>query len=658
MNTTSLDLSAEYNARIALARDHFFQGENLPRGVLSDAIERSWRRCLSLGLTPATPADLSVLTARELRESRERSRVLLEVAQPELENLYQQIANTGSVVILTDAEATVLASISRDDPLTRRGGRPGMCWQEQRMGTNAIGTVIVEQQAVTVLGREHYLDQNGPFSCSASPVFDPFGKLIGVLDISGGNSVHQNHIQDLASMSAQVIENRLILTQLGMHTVVRFHGRPEFLGTLWEAIAAFSHNGTLVAANRAALTLLEIGRDHFHRHDFSSLFDYSFDRFQDHFSGAGRSPQLLYFRSGMRVYASASPISTAAGRPACGSSGHGSSVVSGDGSIRRFDLCLADIALGDAPLHDLLEKARLAFSADIPVLLQGETGSGKEALAKALHLGSPRGGGPFVAINCASIPDTLIESELFGYADGAFTGAKRGGAVGKVQLSDKGTLFLDEIGDMPLALQARLLRVLQEREVAPIGSGKLIPVDIGVICASHMNLKELIAQGRFREDLYYRLNGLRVLLPPLRQRGNLREIVTHIVTMKSAGRGAISISEEAMDAFLNHPWPGNMRQLCNVVSTAMALLGGAGQIGLQHLTDDFLREMIGRDGATETDRSAALGVGTLTSMEAQAVQMALERHGRNISATAAALGISRATLYRKIKHYLPGTRSH
>ena len=657
MNTTSVDLSAEFNARIALARSHFFQGESVPRGVVSDAIERSWKRCAGLGLSPSSPADLSLVTARELREIRERSRLLLEVAQPELENLYQQIANTGSVVILTDAEATVLASISREDPLTRRGGRPGMCWQEQRMGTNAIGTVIVEQQAVTVLGREHYLDQNGPFSCSASPVFDPFGKLIGVLDISGGNSVHQNHIQDLASMSAQVIENRLILTQLGMHTVVRFHSRPEFLGTLWEAIAAFSHNGTLVAANRAALMLLEIGRDHFHRHDFSSLFDYGFDRFQEHFSVAGRSPQLLYFKSGMRVYASASPIATATGRQNCGLFGHASTVTASDGSRRRFDLCLADIALGDAALHDLLEKARLAFSADIPVLLEGETGSGKEALAKALHMGSPRRQGPFVPINCASIPETLIESELFGYADGAFTGAKRGGAAGKVQLSDKGTLFLDEIGDMPLALQARLLRVLQEREVAPIGSAKLIPVDIGVICATHMNLKDLIAQGRFREDLYYRLNGLRVLLPPLRQRENLREIISHIVDMKSNGRGKLSVSEEAMDAFLKHPWPGNMRQLCNVVSTAMALLGDGMQIELQHLTDDFLSEMIGRRIAIGTEKAETIHTGTLTSLEAQAVQRALERHGGNISVTAAALGISRATLYRKIKHYLPGTRN-
>jgi len=657
MNMASIDLSADLDARIALARSHFFRGDVVPRGAVADTIERSWARCASLGLRPSTPADLSLITARELRELRERSSLLLEVAQPELENLYQQIAKTRSVVILTDARATVLSSTSLDDPLTRRGGRPGMCWMEERMGTNAIGTVIVEQKPVTVFGQEHYLDQNGPFSCSASPVFDPFGKLVGVLDISGGNPVRHSHIHALAGMSAQSIENRLMLAQLGMHTVVRFHTRPEFLGTLWEAIAVFSNDGALAAANRTALMLLAIARDQFHHYDFSSLFDHGFERFQDHFSIADRAPLLLNMKNGVRVYAASPLRSPAKGRQKNESPKHLAGPATVPSARRGVPLCLADLTLGDMSLHALLEKAQLTFSANIPVVLEGETGSGKEALARTLHSGSPRAAGPFVAINCASIPDTLIESELFGYADGAFTGAKRGGSVGKVQLSDKGTLFLDEIGDMPLALQARLLRVLQEREVAPVGSGKVIPVDIGVICATHMNLKELIAQGRFREDLYYRLNGMRVLLPPLRQRKNLREIVFRIVDMKSEGRSAITISDEAMDAFLNHPWPGNIRQLCNVVSTAIALLGEARQIDLPHLTDDFLMEMIERRAVTAADEPGPVQVGTLLSMEAQAVQVALERHGGNISATAAALGVSRATIYRKIKYYALGGRN-
>jgi transcriptional regulator of acetoin/glycerol metabolism len=525
------------------------------------------------------------------------------------------------------------------------------------MGTNAIGTVIAEQKAVTVFGQEHYLEQNGHFSCSASPVFDPYGKLAGVLDISGGDVVRNAHIHALAEMSAQSIENRLILAQLGMQTVVRFHTRPEFLGTLWEAIAVFSDDGALMAANRTALMLLTIGRDQFHHYDFSSLFDYGFDRFQDHFSVADRAPLLLNMKNGVRVYAGSPPPSPAKNFHSSIFPKRRSISPTAPDARRGLALCLADITLGDTPLHALLEKAQLTFSANIPVVLEGETGSGKEALARALHAGSPRAGGPFVAVNCASIPDALIESELFGYADGAFTGAKRGGSVGKVQLSDKGTLFLDEIGDMPLALQARLLRVLQEREVAPVGNGKVIPVDIGVICATHMNLKELIAQGRFREDLYYRLNGMRAVLPPLRQRKNLREIVSRIVNLKSEGRSAITVSDEAMDAFLNHPWPGNIRQLCNVVSTAMALLGEARQIDLPHLTDDFFMEMIERRAVTATDKSEPIQVGTLLSMEARAVQVALERHDGNISATAAALGVSRATIYRKIKYYALGGRS-
>ena len=653
MEATGADLSTEVDKRVGLARAHFFNGSVVPSGLVAETIARSWQRCAGLGLDASAPAALAVMAQRELRELKERNRLLLEVAQPELENLYQQIANTRSVVLLTDTEATVLTSISMDDPMTRNGGRPGACWLEGHMGTNAIGTAIVEGQAVSVFGCEHYMEQNGIFSCSAAPVFDPFGKLIGVLDISGGNQVRQAHIQALAGMSAQVIENRLFFAQLGMHTIVRFHSRPEFLGTLWEALAVFGQDGSLVAVNSAALPILEISRSRLHHYDFASIFELGFERLLDYFSVPGRSPLLTHMRNGVRVYANARPAETgrswscapaAQDRIAAGASLRGRA---------REELCLSDITLGEASVRDLLERARRAFSAGIPVLLEGETGSGKEVLARALHQDSSRAGGPFVAINCASIPETLIEAELFGYREGAFTGAKRGGVVGKLQKADRGTLFLDEIGDMPLSLQARLLRVLQEREVVPLGGDKVIPIDIAVICATHMNLKERVANGLFREDLYYRLNGLRVTLPPLRERENLREIVTRIVQMKSGAGRRIALSDEVLEVFLNHPWPGNMRQLCNVVATAVALLGDGERIELQHLTDDFLKETIERRTANRSAQPAPPNAcGTLAAMESQAVRMALERHGGNISTAAAALGISRATLYRKIKQYL------
>ncbi|MBS0328000.1 MAG: sigma-54-dependent Fis family transcriptional regulator [Proteobacteria bacterium] len=651
MTTAGERSPLEADARTILARAHLVRGDVIPAGLVDSVIERSWKRSVSFGLDVAAPPNLEPVSAHELRALRERNRLLVEVAQPELENLFQQIANTRSIVMLTDAEATILASMSVDASLKRWAGLPGMCWSEQRTGTNAMGTSIAERRTVSVFGHEHYLERIQPFSCLAVPLLDPFGNLLGVLDISGGDSVRQNHIRSLAAMSGQMIENRLISTQLEARAFVKFHSRPEFLGTLWEAIAAFDDSGTLIAANRAALSLLEIDRQQFGVRLFPALFDCPYDRLLDHFSVSGRSPLLLHLHCGVRVYVSAG----AAADRRCAANGVAvtrAAIRTGLAPPHKPDRCLADVTFGDGALHNLLHRAKLAFAAGLAIVLEGETGSGKEVLAKALHRESPRKDGPFVAINCASIPENLIESELFGYGDGAFTGARRGGACGRVQLAHSGTLFLDEIGDMPLSQQARLLRVLQEREVTPLGGGKPVRVDIAVICATHTNLKEQVEQGRFRSDLYYRLNGLRVELPPLRRRDNLREIVLRVLADKSGSRAPVTVSDEVMDVFLDHPWPGNMRQLCNVISTALALLGADGEIELRHLADDFLSEMLERP-AGEGNGAAALPIGTLMSMEVRAVQSALERHRGNISAAASALGISRATLYRKIKQYLP-----
>ncbi|MBN9463313.1 MAG: sigma-54-dependent Fis family transcriptional regulator [Burkholderiales bacterium] len=659
MTLASLPVAADERTR--LARTHFFNGNVVPNGLVADEVARSWERCAGLGMDASARTALPMVTAAELRSLRERNRLLLEVAQPELENLYQQIANTRSVVILTDAEATVLSSISLDGPLMRTGGRPGACWVETHMGTNAIGTAVVAQRPVAVLGDEHYREQMGAYFCAAAPLFDPFGNLAGVLDLSGGEHVRQGHLRALVGMSARVIESRLFFAQMDTHTIVRFHSRPEFLGTLWEALAVFDRTGTLQAANRAALQVLEIDRRAIGRDHISAFFDIDAARLPEAVPAPGSGPILMHLHSGIRVYAgvrapaetprgkaraSGSPPAApfvpprppAAAQPA-GAAAHGA---------RRGELRLSDIVLGDSAMHELLEKARRAFEAGIPVLLEGETGTGKEVLARALHRESARAGGPFVAINCASIPETLIEAELFGYRDGAFTGARRGGAIGQLQQADKGTLLLDEIGDMPLALQARLLRALQERCVVPLGGDKAVPIDIAVICATHMNLRERVSAGLFRQDLYYRLNGLRVALPPLRDRANLRAIIDGMIRGQSAGDEPITLSDEALEALLGHPWPGNLRQLASVIATALALLGEERCIGMQHLTDDFLREMIEQQ-PVRTDAPAACAAGTLAALEVQAVQRALERHGGNISAAAASLGIGRATLYRKLK---------
>lgn len=246
---------------------------------------------------------------------------------------------------------------------------------------------------------------------------------------------------------------------------------------------------------------------------------------------------------------------------------------------------------GDPQLAAVLHKLERVQDRDIPIMVLGETGTGKDLLAKAIHQDSARAKRAFVAINCASIPEALIESELFGYEEGAFTGAKRRGAPGKIQMAHGGTLFLDEIGDMPSQLQARLLRVLQERRVTPLGSGKDYEVDVMLICATNRNLKALMAQGQFRQDLYYRLNGLVVRLPALRERSDFAVVAQKILLSLSGANQPVRLSKEVMDLFLRYRWPGNLRQLNNLLRTACVMVGAGGTVRMEHLPDDFLEEV-------------------------------------------------------------------
>jgi transcriptional regulator with PAS, ATPase and Fis domain len=310
---------------------------------------------------------------------------------------------------------------------------------------------------------------------------------------------------------------------------------------------------------------------------------------------------------------------------------------------------------GDPQIAAVIDKVHKVLGRDIPILVVGETGTGKELLAQAIHNDSPRAKGPFVAVNCASIPETLIESELFGYEDGAFTGARKKGSVGKILQANGGSLFLDEIGDMPLNLQARLLRVLQERVVTPLGSTKSIPVNVELICATNRNLRDQIAKGEFREDLYYRLNGLVVKLPPLRERTDLEPVIEKILAAESTDVRH-TVSPEIMELFKRHSWPGNFRQLTNLLRTAMVMAGDEREIRREHLPDDFLDDLE-TPGIAGVEASESLGHHTnhsiasdanLEEMKLSAIQNALEANGGNVSAAAKTLGVSRNTIYRKI----------
>jgi transcriptional regulator of acetoin/glycerol metabolism len=639
------------------ARTEFFSRGTLPTGLVSDTIIRSWQRSLAGGVDAEGRPNLPILSRHELDGLTAQNRAFLDQSRPVMENLYEQVHDTSSMVILADAKGVILHSLGDADFIDRARKvslRPGGVWSESVRGTNAIGTALAEQAPVVVHSGEHFSATNHFLTCAASPIFDPFGALLGVLDVSGDSRVHQQHTMALVRISAQQIENQMFSSGFESEFTLHFHSRPEFIGTLYEAIAVFAPDGRFLAANRSALLHLGLDRYQARAKNFSDLFDFPLHRL---LARGAETPQPvihLPIRGGITVFARLRGKCPATVHPVPALRAPGTGAVPA-AERERKGWTLDALSHGDAAMERVIGRVRKVLGHDIPLLIEGESGTGKELFARAVHGSGSRAGGPFVALNCAAIPEGLIEAELFGYQEGAFTGARRKGSIGRIREADSGTLFLDEIGDMPLALQARLLRVLQERAVTPLGGGETKPVDIAIICATNRRLRDEIVAGRFREDLYYRLNGLLVALPRLRQRDDRLSLARTIVAeLTGSGRG-LRLSPEVLAIFEAHPWPGNVRQLHSVLRTAVALVGDDDEIAVEHLSEDFIdqyRESAplanGTGGETGNPALPTTGV-SLDRLEALAIRKALDEQGGNISAAARCLGISRNTLYRKLQ---------
>ena len=663
-------------------------------------IGSSHQRSHAFGLSEVDAPDFSSAARNEVDHAREENRFLYQHAAPIMETLYHQIANTQSMVLLTARSGMILHSLGDADFLekaSRVALAPGVDWSEKSKGTNAIGTALAEEHPVEVHGAQHYLQANRFLTCSCTPIFDPYGKVIGALDVTGDHRSYHQHTMALARMSAQMIENHMFAAVFPQEIIVRFHSRPEFLGTLMEGIAVFTGEGRFVTANRSAQFQLTLSANALGAHTFSSLFGISVSQLHDRARAAGTRPMTLGLHNGVTVCALSDAKSRRAfdimdfgGRAAdieapmqSKPAGSAASTAAPDKAQqaarqaqRKESLSsLRYLDTGDPQVAAVIQKLYKIRGRDIPVMILGETGTGKDLLAQAIHNDSPRAANNFVSVNCASIPETLIESELFGYEEGAFTGAKRKGSVGKVLFANGGTLFLDEIGDMPKHLQARLLRVLQERKVSPLGAGKEVDVDVAVICATNKNLKEMIARGEFREDLYYRLNGLVVRLPALRERQDLEVVTRKILASVCHSATPVGIADEVMALFHQFPWPGNFRQLFNLLRTAVVMAGCAEDIRLHHLPDDFLDEVrmtdmvLPRSSLTQLDlaRSAPepakmmpqppsapprFESTKLENVALEAMAQALRSTGGNVSVAAKMLGVSRNTIYRK-KAQLP-----
>lgn len=616
-------------ADLSQARRAFFERGNVVSTDLPKTILQSWQRCRRLGLpADGAPSPIEPIPDARLREMRERNEHLCRLARAELDSLSSDAEASGSIVVLTDDTGWILDAAGHPQFLDRAGRvalMPGTCWNEAQVGTNAIGTAIVERRAVEVRGSEHYRATHGILTCNATPIHDAYGRLVGVLDITGDSRTQHLHALGLVRMAVANIEHRYFDDGIDGCELLRLHRDPALLGSAREGLLAF-RAGKLVAANQAGLALLDLQRNDIGHATYDGLFDDPLSLL--------RRDGVLRDRFGRALFGRIDEGAEAKRSVAPARSLHAPSPA-------RPHTRPVDTPLFDAALNAALERACRVLDAELPMLIVGETGTGKEVFARELHRRCARHGQAFVAVNCAALPEGLIEAELFGYEEGAFTGARRQGSSGLLRQANGGVLFLDEIGDMPLALQPRLLRVLQERELSPLGGGKPVKLDFALICATHCDLEVAIAERRFRADLYYRIAHHTERLAPLRDVGDRASIVAALWTRMAQSR---SLTDEALSALASHYWPGNWRQLVACLRTLVALNDDGAKIGLNALPNDLQMPKQQTMGTLPL----AGGIAHLDMLEENAMRDTLAACDGNVARAARLLGINRSTLYRRL----------
>lgn len=611
------------------------------------SLDSSWQRCQErYHFDPNANPRLSSLSDREVAQLCEPFDQSLETIKNELEFVQTTLRGSNFCASFSNMAGIILryrGDSQNDEDLKLE--RPGTIWAEGAVGTNGVGTCIIERRPLMVLGRHHYFRAYSSVSCIAAPVMSADAEMIGVLNVATGDPRVTSDTfalaADLTMNTAERLSNQLFLNHFPGSSILKIRGDGSTV------LLALDEEQRIVGANRQARHVFGSIAERLNRATLWELFQGTPEA-RDSITRDGRQLGLRRIDSEALYEAEVITPRPVPGRRAMAKAAQPAARPGIEPAIEiapsqgpTIEQCL-----GSHPrLTALSRLLRRVSGSGLPILLLGETGVGKDTLAGALHRESDRCDKPLVAFNCAAIPETLIDSELFGYGAGAFTGAKREGNVGRLKQADGGTLFLDEIGDMPLSLQTRLLRVLETGEVSPLGSAKTQMVDINIIAATNNDLSTAVAEGRFRRDLYYRLAGVVVDMQPLRERKDILDIALRLLASDRTGP-AVRLSDGAVAALQTYAWPGNIREMRYVLQRARRVC----EDGVIEVDDLLLADFASPgSGAAEMPAQASHPRQALQDAERRMIVSTLGRLDSDVSRTAVALDMSRATLYRKMR---------
>ena len=624
-----------------------------------EIIKKSHERSLKYGIEKERIVSKKILIGNEVTENIKQNKELIMIAAPFTKILYDFLKGSGFLIILTDRNGCIL-NIIGDEGILKASKEMGMIigayMDEKSIGTNAMGTAISEDMPIQISAKEHFITAYHKWTCSAAPIHNCNGDIIGTLNLTGDSSLVHPHTLGLVVAAVKSIEeqiennaakDKLTETYLYMNTIVN---------SISSGIIAVDKYGIIRNMNKASSGIFQLKEEDIIGTSIEKFFNNWKDIYLHIQQGNNyHDEEMSIKRNGTRERYTLS---------AYGIKGEKEEIIGMVLTIKEIQRVLDlvnkftgfrarytfDDIIGESEeLLKVMEHAKNIASSPSTVLIQGESGTGKEVLAQAIHNYSDRRGGSFVAINCGAIPKNLIESELFGYEEGAFTGAKRGGQVGKFELASGGTLFLDEIGEMPLDMQVNLLRVLQEGCVTRVGGNKYISVDVRIIAATNKDLKKEIEKGTFRQDLYYRLSVIPITLPPLRERnGDIELLIKHFLSLKAdkLKKPIPNISNDIYKKMVTYNWKGNIRELENFIENIVNL-NGSTTFHIENSKENVEYEI--KEVAICSDEEQYLC--SLEFLEKKAIIACLNKFDKNMTKTAKTLGISRNTLYLKMKKY-------